>query len=314
MDSKLSHSEAMLFHGLPIRNANDFSTFMQGMDYPPVTSHGASERPTVAPLVYAASDDVPADFTLHPHNEQAYLAHDEVPSYPRKIFFCCLQEPTDDGGGETPIVSNKEITEGIHPKVLEKFRQYGVGYESNHSWGDLDAPIELNLGGKQSWQKRFNTSDARIAEREAQTQGYDLLWEAEDPVVDSAVGCRVSNETGKQPQKCKMQLRWSLPAFKQSGLPSVGKALGFGSHSFLGKEWWWNQASNVFSFTPTFGDAARTQVSEEELEHLNAVLWEKAVAFRWRTGDVLVVDNERAMHARTSFTSPRKIVTSFSAT
>jgi hypothetical protein len=177
----------------------------------------------------------------------------------------------------------------------------------------------LNLGGKQSWQKRFNTSDPKVAEREARTQGYDFLWEVESPVAGNSNsdsesdGCNIVPE-GKQQQKCKLRLRWNLPAFKQHGLPALGKSLGLGAHSFVGKEWWWNQASNVFSFTPTFGDADRTRVSEEELEHLNAVLWRKAVAFRWRKGDVLVVDNERAMHSRTSFTPPRKIVTSFSAT
>ena len=81
IDNKLRQSEAMLFHGLPIRNADDFSQLMIGMDYPPLLSHGASERPQVAPLVYAASDDVPANFTLHPHNEQAYLSANEEPRY-----------------------------------------------------------------------------------------------------------------------------------------------------------------------------------------------------------------------------------------
>ena len=45
-----------------------------------------------------------------------------------------------------------------------------MGYESVHPWGDLHAPIELNLGGKQSWQKRFKTSDPAKAEAEAKAQ------------------------------------------------------------------------------------------------------------------------------------------------
>ena len=44
----------------------------------------------------------------------------------------------------------------------------------------------------------------------------------------------------------------------------------------------------------------------------NAVYWRHAVGFKWAAGDVLAMDNEMAMHARTSFEPPRKIVVGFS--
>ena len=74
----------------------------------------------------------------------------------------------------------------------------------------------------------------------------------------------------------------------------------------------WNQASNVYSFTPCWGDDEGTPIEEDVLEHLNAAMWHVARAFQWSVGDVMCVDNERAMHARTSFTGPRSIVVAFS--
>ena len=92
-------------------------------------------------------------------------------------------------------------------------------------------------------------------------------------------------------------------------------------------------------------------IEEEVLEHLNACMWHSSVAFGWSRGDVLCVDNTtvrslpnfrrsyaeeahdnlaralgslhatwkltrcvlQAMHARTSFSGPRKIVVGFSS-
>ena len=116
---------ALLFTKLPIRQASDFSAFLKGTALPPVLSHGASERASKASGVFGASDDVPETHTLHPHNEQAYLASEEDPSYPRKILFCCL-EPSMEGG-ETPIASNRRISELMGEDVMERFRD-GVLY------------------------------------------------------------------------------------------------------------------------------------------------------------------------------------------
>eukprot|EP00992_Anisonema_acinus_P003247 TRINITY_DN12663_c0_g1_i1.p2 TRINITY_DN12663_c0_g1~~TRINITY_DN12663_c0_g1_i1.p2 ORF type:complete len:132 (+),score=47.81 TRINITY_DN12663_c0_g1_i1:444-839(+) len=74
---------------------------------------------------------------------------------------------------------------------------------------------------------------------------------------------------------------------------------------------WFNQAHNPFSFEPHYGDG--TPVEAEVMEHLNATLWGCAVGFRWQRGDVLCLDNERALHARLSFEGPRRIVCAFGA-
>eukprot|EP00662_Eupelagonemidae_sp_cell21_P048281 gene48281-30518_t len=61
----------MVLKGVPIRTAADFSAFVSGTGYTPLTSgHGVSERQQYADNVFGASDDVPKDFTLAPHNEQ----------------------------------------------------------------------------------------------------------------------------------------------------------------------------------------------------------------------------------------------------
>ena len=60
-----------------------------------------------------------------------------------------------------------------------------------------------------------------------------------------------------------------------------------------GKDLWFNQASNVFSFVPHFADG--TIIDDDMQEHINAVLWQATIAFKWSVGDVLVLDNELCM-------------------
>lgn len=135
LDEQLDSVGAVLLHGLPIRSPVDFAAFVDGMGYPAMDTMGASNRERKADQVFGASDDVPRDFTLHPHNEQAYLAPDETPSYPRKIFFCCLR--VAPVGGETPFVINSELTQRIAPAHLERFMRCGVRYRQTLQSGAI---------------------------------------------------------------------------------------------------------------------------------------------------------------------------------
>ena len=66
-----------------------------------------SQRPEYSPNVFGASENTPPTHTLHMHNEQAYLTPEAEPTYPRKIFFSCLQPAAS--GGQTPLVLNREF-------------------------------------------------------------------------------------------------------------------------------------------------------------------------------------------------------------
>jgi hypothetical protein len=240
---------------------------MVAMGYPAMHTHGASERVKIDELVYGASDDVPATFTLHPHNEQAYLAADENPSYPRKLFFCCTVEPLDGAGGETPIVNNMRVTRQLEetaPELLAKFKEHGVRYDSYHEWGELDAPMELNLGGKQSWQKLFNTTEEGVAQQRAVERGYDFKWVEEEEENKGGRGAGKDSVARRG-----LQLYWTRPATMRE---TNSDESGEGGE---GDDWWFNQASNVFSFKPSLGNGEL--ISDDDFELLNEALWKVGV-------------------------------------
>ena len=55
-----------------------------------------------------------------------------------------------------------------------------------------------------------------------------------------------------------------------------------------------------------YGDGS--DIEPEVLQHIRATSWACAVGFRWRSGDLLAVDNLAAQHARIGFTGDRKML------
>ena len=319
LDARLHDAGVVLLKDLPIESAADFNRFVVGMNYQGMATMGASERERKAANVFGASDDVPATHTLHPHNEQAYLGAHERPSYPRKIFFCCLEVAPE--GGETPFLLNAELTQRLRPDIIKRFKARGVAYKQvlpGGGSGEAEAMSE-NLGGMQTWQKMFGCNNAEEVERLAAARGYHFAWDDED---DDSSRIRLnSSSSAAEGKACVAATCVGSAGATAAAARGVAPrdrsrcALTITSprrDAFLHGNFW-NQASNVFSFVPCWGDDG-TPIEEPVLEHLNAAMWHSARAFGWCKGDVMCVDNEVAMHARTSFVGPRTIVVAFSKT
>jgi len=271
---RLRQHGAVLLKGLPISTAQHFSEFVKGLGWPPVRKHGVSERVEYAQDVFGASDDVPDDFCLAPHNEQAYYGPEGSPTYPRRILFCSLQPAKS--GGETPIAKNSEVLSTLRPNVVEKLRQ-GVIYEQRLPSGSRQDEMEQNLGGAQPWQKAFDVDTKEEAEKQVQLQGCSATWGPKDELIVQRRGA----------------------TFVPSSRPDVDGT----------DEIWLNQVHNFYSFTPRYSDGS--EIEEEVLSHLSAELWRHSVGFTWQCGDVLCIDNEVCTHARTSFEGPRKNCAAF---
>ena len=71
-----------------------------------------------------------------------------------------------------------------------------------------------------------------------------------------------------------------------------------------------NLPFDKYPYQTYYGDGS--EIEPVVLENIRAVTWSCAVGFRWRTGDVLVIDNLAVQHARMSFTGQRKLFVVFS--
>jgi len=275
LESELSKHGALLFRDFAVSSPAEFEQFALAL----------------CPDLYAENGEhVPADVgsgnlytpvfyapekKLLWHNENSFNS-----TWPMKILFFCAQPAAK--GGETPIVDSRSVFERIDPHIREQFMQKGIMYIRNCGEG-------LGL----SWQKVFRTEMKEEVERYCQKESIDFEWKGED----------------------HLRTRLIRPAVLKH--PQTG-------------EWvWWNQATHwhpscldkdvrtalltLFSEEDVprncfYGDGS--PIEDETIAAICQAYQEVEVSFPWKQGDILMLDNMLAAHARNPYEGPRKLYVS----
>ncbi|WP_201364102.1 TauD/TfdA family dioxygenase, partial [Dictyobacter formicarum] len=209
------------------------------------------------------------------HNENSFNA-----SWPRKIWFYCAQPA--NVGGETPIVDSRAVFQRIDPDIREAFVRKQIMYVRNYGEG-------LGL----SWQTVFRTTEKEKVEAYCRQSAIEFEWKDGD----------------------RLRTRQRRPAILTHPL----------SHELL----WWNQATHwhpacldadiraslrsLFAEddlprTCFYGDGS--PIEDAVMQAICQVYAELEVSFPWQRGDILMLDNMLAAHARNPFEGPRKIYVS----
>jgi hypothetical protein len=68
----------------------------------------------------------------------------------------------------------------------------------------------------------------------------------------------------------------------------------------------WKDSRNTPETALTYGD--NTPMNKDDIDRATQILDELSVAFKWEKGDVVLVDNKLALHARKTFVPPRRIL------
>ena len=101
LTKKLATHGALLFRGLPIHSADDFSRFAHAFGYSPHEIIGiVVDRPLLAPNV-APANEAPKEVLIYNHNESP-----QVPHAPEYVFFYAHKAPAKGTGGESAISSS----------------------------------------------------------------------------------------------------------------------------------------------------------------------------------------------------------------
>lgn len=276
---RLATHGTLLFRGLPINNAEEFSKFAHAFNFrrPHEIIGIVVDRPLLAPNV-APANEAPKEVLIYNHNESP-----QVPHAPEYIFFYCHKAP--DKGGETPISSSLELFHRAQQEIPEFIRELA----EKGILSKVKYTVEKQYAGgstlKQAFGKDVQDGDdeaTRRAKIEAQIarygRGKHTAWEW--------------SEDGDT-----LTLTHRLPAVRTqpgTGLPTL----------FTGLAAYWKNAqvnsvvanarTNVT--TQLFGDG--TPIPEEYLKKLAEITDEIRVLHKWERGDVLVYDNIIAQHGR----------------
>ena len=232
----------------------------------------SSPRSNVQGNIYT-STDYPAEQSIFPHNEHSYAL-----TLPLKLYFCCLLPA--ERGGETPIADTRKIYARLDPSIRRRFAEKKWMYVRN--FGD---------GFGLNWQTVFQTDDRAAVEDYCRRARIECEWKEGN----------------------RLRTRQVRPAEAR--------------HPYTGETVWFNHATFfhvstlaapirdglLAEFKPEdlpnntyYGDGS--EIEPEVLDELRAAYLEESVAFEWKRGDVVVIDNMLTSHARRPFAGARKIV------
>ena len=263
---------AVLFRGFPIKEAAEFDAFVKSFGYEafPYVG-GAAPRKVVVGDVFTANEAPPSELIPY-HHEMA-----QSPSFPKVLFFNCDVAPPN--GGETPLVLSNATYRTMQEKessFVERLEKEGVCY--TRVLPDGDDPLSPIGRG---WQSTYLTDDKETAEAKARAQGTKFEW---------------------LPNGCMKTTTKVLPGVRVDG--RTGKKTWFNSiiAAYLG----WKDSRNDPTKAVTFPNGE--PMSVEVMKTLEKVLDDLSVRCKWEKGDVMMVDNRQALHARRSFVPPRRIL------
>ncbi|KAK4590809.1 hypothetical protein RGQ29_021125 [Quercus rubra] len=273
LDSVLHKSGAVLLRGFPVNTASDFNDVVEAFGFEELPYiGGAAPRNKVVGRI-STTNDSPPDQKIPFHHEMA-----QVTTFPSKLFFFCEVEP--GSGGETPIVLSHLVYEKVkerHPEFVEQLEEHGLLY--TRVIGEDDDPSS-HIG--RGWKSTFLTKEKSVAEERAANLGMKLEW-LEDSVKT---------------------IMGPIPAIKFD--KTRQRKIWF--NSMVSAYTGWEDARNDPVKAVTFGDG-KPLPADIIYDSVN-ILEEESVAFPWQKGDVLLLDNWAALHARRSFDPPRRILAS----
>ncbi|ASU38877.1 hypothetical protein hmeg3_11650 [Herbaspirillum sp. meg3] len=273
----LGRHGGVLFRRFGLRTPQEFEAFAEAIEPELYGSYGDLPKKEGGKKTYRSTPYPEKQMILF-HNESAHIER-----WPRKQwFFCELPSPV---GGATPIVDCREMLHRLPPALRNEFEQKQLLYVRTFT-PRLDV----------SWQSFYQTSDKAVVEARLQAAGTGFVW-LDDDTLQTRTRCPaviVHPVTGAQVFFNQVQLHHPYcldPELRRDLLSMVGPE---------------RLPRNVL-----FGDGS--PIPDAVMELIGQLYETCAVRFDWQQGDVVMLDNMLAAHARDPFEGPRKIVVAMGA-
>ncbi|HSI49090.1 MAG TPA: SDR family NAD(P)-dependent oxidoreductase [Ideonella sp.] len=277
VEALLARHGGLLFRNTGLHTPQDFERFAEAIEPQLYGSYGDLPKKEGGRNTYR-STPYPEDEMILFHNESAHLER-----WPRKQwFFCELPSPV---GGATPIVDGREMLRRLPAELVAEFERRELLYVRTFLPG-LDVP----------WREFFKTDDRAAVEARLAAAGIAWRW-FEDDALQTRTRCPaviVHPVTGERVFFNQVQLHHTsclAPEVRADLLETVGAA---------------RMPRQV-----CFGDGE--PIPDATMATIGQAYEACAVRFDWRQGDVVMLDNMLAAHARDPYQGPRKIVVAMGA-
>lgn len=288
----VKHNGVLLFRDLPLTQAQEYehALVLLGYDLYESNTGGASPRSKVTDKTFVSTEAPPA-FIIGLHTEFCYQT-----TRPGMISFFCLQPGKKYG--ETPIFDCAKVWDSLSEKLKEKLEANGLLYKR------FFPGKKSILNFRKTWQETFQTQDRSTVEAFLMSEGMDFTWQADGGLatelrvpavmIDQAQGKKRLSITMFNAESFKYNFRY----FRRRYNTLLRIAL----------EWF---VTHEYGRQDTFLQVALGDGSpflKSESEEIQRAAWNNAIAFKWRAGDLLILDNISYAHSRLNVQKPREII------
>ncbi|KZN46930.1 non-ribosomal peptide synthetase [Pseudoalteromonas luteoviolacea] len=272
IDGYLQQYGGIIFRNFALQSPQEFESFADAIQPGLYGQYGDLPKKEGGKKTYKSTPYPERQMILY-HNESSHLG-----KWPRKQWFFC--ELPSKVGGATPIVDCRRMLKELPEELVAKIKEKELLYVRNFI-PNLDV----------AWQDFYKTDDKAEVEARLTASNTEFRW------LDNG-GLQTRTKThgvikhhlsGEESFFNQVQLHHEScleASVRDDLLEMVG-------HEYLPR--------NVF-----FGDG--TPISYEEMAIIGEAYERCAVRFDWQKGDVVMLDNMLAAHARDPYEEPRKIV------
>lgn len=276
---KVHNTGAVLLRGFNLKTAEDFRKVVTILQ-PELQNYigGDSPRSKVTNNIYT-STNYPPEEIISMHHEKSFSN-----SYPKLIYFFCEIEPNI--GGETPIADGREIYKKMPSDIIEKFEKRKLKYIMNMHSGD---------GFGKSWKDVFEISSKIELEKLLNELKIKFKWKENGLLrVEEIVNPIIIHPENGDKIFFSQADQWHPSNLDENVLADMKGIM----------------PEEDFYHNCRYGDDS--EISFEDLNRIKEIVNKERVFFKWKRGDLLILDNLISMHGRNSFSGPRRILVAMS--
>jgi amino acid adenylation domain-containing protein/non-ribosomal peptide synthase protein (TIGR01720 family) len=274
----LHRSGALLFRGAGAPTPEKLQELAAIFTSDLIDENGEHPRDSVSGHVYTPVHFSPRHLLLW-HNENSFNQ-----SWPRLIWFCCVRPA--DRGGESILADSRQVFARLPAAVREPFVAKGVTYVRKYGEG---------VG--RSWQEVFQTASRAEVEARCRAEGLDFRWLDEQRLLTS---CRrpavVAHPVTGEFSWFNQAQHWHPSCLAGEVRSSLDSAFEGGS----------------FPRDCLYGDG--TPIADSTMETICETYRQLEVVVPLRAGEVLMVDNVLAAHARAPYEGERRLLVALGET
>jgi len=282
LDALILAHGGIVLRGFPTRTAEQFNAlvglfpgFQNGY------AAGMSPRNKVTGNVLESTRMV-EDFKIILHSEMAYMKN-----YPPRIAFFCRQAATERGA--TTIGPAREVLKRLPARLRERLEAHKIHVVRNYApkGNSRDAAIVADAG-QVGWDSAFFTEDRAEVEKICRKLGIEPTWNDDGSLtlVDVNEPFTVHPVTGER--------------FYRNNLHTNRTA---------GGDWGTESCASAGERRPSghFLDDGEPLIPQDAALIRN-ILEDIELAWQWRDGDLMILDNLQVFHGRETFSGPREVM------